>query len=149
MSRVAVIVCLVSIAGLCAWVAPANAYSACNLTSLNAAVVGRCGTDRVHLTGGSTSFGRVGPASAFISYTGSSAFGRIGEARFFYSRSGSIWFGRYGGLRVVMVLSGKTILGRVGIGRVNCLAAGRWYFCRGTRVEALIPIAALLVPSLG
>jgi hypothetical protein len=55
-------------------------------------------------------------------------------------------FGRFGSLRVfATVISGDTVLGRVGGSRSTCLSAGDWYFCRGTPVEALIPVAALLV----
>jgi hypothetical protein len=134
-----------------AWPAPqsASAYSSCNLTALGSTIVGRCGADRIYLAGGGrSSFGRIGSLSAAIVYTSSSMFGRIGATRFFYSTSGGTTFGRFGSLRFVAVLSGRTILGRVATSRTSCLAVGAWYFCRGPNAEALVPVAALMAPSL-
>lgn len=91
-------------------------------------------------------FGRIGAARTSITFTSASIFGYVGSNRFFYSVAGNSVFGRFGSLRFfASVLSSGTILGRVGSSRTNCLAAGSWYFCRGTPAEAVIPVAALLL----
>jgi hypothetical protein len=123
-------------------------YSACNLTTIYPpTVLGRCGTSRVALVGSrSLLVGRLGTASMAVSLYPYLVSGHIGATRFLYARSGSVFGGHFGSSRIAAtIVYGGSIAGAVNGYRSTCIATGDWYFCRGSQVEALVPLAALLL----